>query len=180
MASHKIEEIEVSATGMARALGLANSRITQLCEKRVLTKNENNKFNLCEGVHAYIAFCKKGQTRSEANYEKARARKMDAQADLEELKLKKRTGELVEIDTVEDVVKTEYSIVRQRLFTIPNKVTMDMLSCTSATEVQKILMDQLNEALSELKFDTGRVESRGTADELESGDSETGSDSIAP
>lgn len=176
MADHDIGEMEVNAVALAKILGLSRPRITQLTEKGIFEKAGARRYNLVKNVQAYLEMSKKSPSKIEANYERARAEKMQYQADLEGLKLKTRQGQLVEIDTVEDVVKAEYAIVRQRLFSIPNIVTMDMLSAETPQQVHEPLLAALNEALDELKFDTTRVDTRSETDESEGTDFEVESE----
>jgi len=168
MSKIDFKTIRVNGTELANVLGLSNMRITQLEDKGVISRNADKQFTLSEAVIGYIEMLRKKPSKTDANYEAARARKMEAAADIEEMNAAKRKGELVEIDDVADIVQTEYGIVRQRLFAIPNKIALDVFSCENPQQVQDVLLSQMNEALSELKYDIGR-----TVDDDQGDDSET-------
>lgn len=84
---------------------------------------------------------------------KERARLLKAQADKAELDLKERQGELVSIEDVVKDVASEYTILRQRLLSIPNKLAMPLSSVTQPHEVQQILQAEIVELLTELSSD---------------------------
>ena len=150
-----VKKLSCTSSEMARVLGVSATNITNLEKSGTIRKEKSGKFNLASTVIAYISAIKSKKTESEANYETARARKMESSADIEEMNAAQKRGELIEIDSVVDVVETEYAIVRQRLFAIPNKVALDVFSCEKPQEVQELILTQVNEALIELKFDIG-------------------------
>ena len=151
------KSMSVSGVQLGHVLGLSHGRISQLEQKGLFTRDKDKRFPLCESVISYTTFTRKGAKKNspDASYEKARARKMEASADIEEMNAAKRRGELVEIDQVVDIVEKEYGIVRTKIFSIPNKIALDIFSCESPQQVQETLIDQINEALSELAYDIG-------------------------
>jgi len=157
MASLNMKELQINATQLSHVLGLSAARVSVMEKKGIIRRAADGKFSLCEAVRAYVDTKKqkKGDA-AETVYDSARAKKMQATAEIEEMNLQLRKGSLVDIESVVDIVKTEYAIVRQRLFTIPNKVALDIFACENPEEVQEILLTQFNEALDELKYDTGR------------------------
>jgi hypothetical protein len=70
-------------------------------------------------------------------------------------------GELVEIEAVGREVEREYSMVRERLLTIPGKVSASLAGCDRAV-IESKLLDEITEALAELhepgKSDGGQRE----------------------
>lgn len=153
MTTSDIQQISVSAIDLAKVLGVSQPRISRMESDGRIRRDKEQKFNLCQSVQSYVMTIKSSKTDSDKDYESARSRKMQSSAELEEMEVDKRRGELIEISEIAKIVKNEYSIVRQRLFSLPNKVAMDVVACESAQEAQTAMQDALNEVLSELQFD---------------------------
>lgn len=89
----------------------------------------------------------------------ARLRKVAAEAALTELEVAKKRGQLVEIEAVATVVGEQFAAVRARLLSLPTKLAPLLAASTDLNEVQVLLQQGVNEALSELSGDgiTGAV-----------------------
>jgi len=100
---------------LAAMLNLSERRITDLVTAGVLPVRGPAGFELAASVRGYIAFLKSktGDLTAE------RARLTKAQADLAELKLRAKTGELVLRDAVEKAVFSRYRSTRDNLLNIP-------------------------------------------------------------
>jgi phage terminase Nu1 subunit (DNA packaging protein) len=70
-------------------------------------------------------------------------------------------GELVPVRAVADLVEREYSVVRERLQTIPGKAA-DGLVGRTRVEIEDALIDEINEALNELHDPAARSWGGGT------------------
>jgi len=153
-----IHEQVVTSSDIAKVLGVSLARISQLVTTGVLRRNRENFFPLCNSVYNYIHALKNkpGSKEDKSAYEKARTRKMEAEADIKEMESKKKKGELVEIDDVVNIVKKEYTSIRQKLFAIPNKIALEILGCSSPKESQAMLEAAINEALRELQLDESK------------------------
>jgi len=163
-----IQKQVVTTAELAKVLGLSVPRISQLLNAGVLRRNRENYFPLCKSVYDVIGALKKtpGSDENKSSYDKARTRKMEAEADIKSMDVKKRKGELVEIDDVINIVKKEYTSIRQRLFAIPNKIALEILGCASPKESQAMLTEAINQALRELQLDeTKEVKSSETETE---------------
>lgn len=145
--------MRVNGTDLGKVIGVSSQRIAVLENKRVIFRDKDKLFNLSESVCAYATMLKKAKSEGDIDYDKARARKMTAQAEKEEIELAKRKGSIVDIEDVVDIVKQEYAVTRQKIFALPNKLAMDVLSCETAQEVQAMIEKAVNEALSELNYD---------------------------
>lgn len=85
-----------------------------------------------------------------STYDEARTRKVNAEAEIAELELKKIHGELV---SAEDVVKAWTDVlagVKARMLNIPTKAAPVIASETNAGTCQKIVQDLIHEALEEM------------------------------
>lgn len=150
-----IQKQVVTTAELAKVLGVSVPRISQLLNNSVLRRNRENYFPLCASVISHLSALKNkpGGDEAKSSYDKARTRKMEAEADIKEMDSKKRKGDLVEIDDVINIVKKEYTSIRQKLFAIPNKIALEILGCPSPKESQAMLENAINEALRELQLD---------------------------
>lgn len=80
----------------------------------------------------------------------ARLEKIQVETKRLELRLKQEEGELVEIDSVAQIVAREYGNVRQQLLTVPSKVAPAIAGLVDPIEIAAIITDYIKEALEEL------------------------------
>jgi len=172
-----MKKIRVNGAELARAIGISAERVRYYEEKGVFNRDMDNLFTLSECIFNYVGRLKARKKKNSPGemFEGARAKKMVASAQIEELELKRKQGELVPIQDVVDIVKAEYAIVRQRLFSIPNKIAFDIFACETPQEAQEIINKHLNEALDELKYDTGRTTSESEGDDSQTGPNDNAS-----
>ena len=86
------------------------------------------------------------------DYDRDAARKMQADADLAELKRDRERGKLIELQVVADVVRSEYATVRTRLGSLPG-ILAPRLDSARALEFQPIIADVVDDILTELSAD---------------------------
>ncbi len=87
-----------------------------------------------------------------ANYEQARARKMQAEAALAEIDLELKSGSVAPLDVILDVMASEYATVRTRLGSLPG-VLAPRLDPVRATQFQPVIADVVDDILKELSAD---------------------------
>lgn len=92
------------------------------------------------------------QTVEPANYEKARARKMMAEAAIAEIDLDIKAGTVVPIDMVLGAMADEYATVRSRLAALPGMIA-PKLDATRATEFLPKIAHAVDDVLKELSAD---------------------------
>jgi phage terminase Nu1 subunit (DNA packaging protein) len=81
----------------------------------------------------------------------AKKRYNEAQAQLKELLLKERLGQMVSIKSVEDVLADEYTRVRVRLLDIPRRVSAQIVAASGdVAQIERLLMEEVRGALTEL------------------------------
>lgn len=108
---------------------------------------------------------------SAMDLDEARRRKEAAFAAMAELDLGKRRGELVEIESVSEIVGEEYSRVRAKLMGMPVKLAPVLEQATTVQEYREIVEDAVVECLSELSADEfGGEESADGAEQDEDGE----------
>lgn len=82
--------------------------------------------------------------------DEARQRKTAAEAELAELELGHARGELVQIDTVAELLEATLSTVRLRLLSVPAKVAARVAPLRQPAQCRRILEDEFAEVLAEL------------------------------
>ena len=90
---------------------------------------------------------------SKMDIDEARRRKEAALAGMAELDLSKRRGELIEIESIAEIVGEEYSRVRAKLMGMPVKLAPVLEQATTVQEYREIVEDAVVECLSELAAD---------------------------
>ena len=74
-----------------------------------------------------------------------------AKAEMEELKLQEKKGELVPVDEILPEIEKEYSLVRTTLLAIPIKKAKALSVMEDPADIQIELEDSINEALEHLE-----------------------------
>jgi phage terminase Nu1 subunit (DNA packaging protein) len=89
-------------------------------------------------------------------------------------------GDLVAVRTIAELVEGEYSVVRERLQTIPGKAA-DGLVGRTRVEIEDALIDEINEALNELHDPAARPWGGGAERGVATGaaDSQTAAQAVA-
>lgn len=85
-----------------------------------------------------------------SNYEAARAREMAARAEMAEIELATRRGQMVAVADVTGRVASVLERVRARITAIPGKLAPRLVGTETATEAQVILQEAVREVLTEL------------------------------
>jgi hypothetical protein len=94
------------------------------------------------------------------DYNESRARRESALADMAEIEVAERRGELVPVDEARADVVSRFTVVRTRLLGVPSRVAQRLPHL--AVEVVPILDELLREALEELALDGGATHGGAT------------------
>lgn len=86
------------------------------------------------------------------------ARKTAADADMQELRLRIRKGQVVEVKEVKRLQTQAYSVIRSKILGWPSKVTPRIAVNGNMAKVKAILEQETNELLMELVKVAGNVE----------------------
>ncbi len=85
------------------------------------------------------------------DFEKARARKMTADAELTEMELARARGETVTVDVFRETVSAIATKVRSQLMAAPGRYSSRMVGLKSLPEAQRMLDQMVRDVLNELK-----------------------------
>ncbi len=158
-------EVVVNAKILAAVLGVGVRQITNLHQHGICVKNASGRYLLIPSVQNYIkrlrveAAASKNSNRSgdastgdesnaeDIDFEKAKHEQVKRQ--ITELKLQLMRGQMYEEDKVRMVMSDMLTNFRQKLQTIPSKLSTK-LEGKEAGAINLILTDEINEVLMEL------------------------------
>lgn len=139
---------EWSTETLAAALKITRQRIGQLVAAGVLSHSRPGWFDPLTAVPAYIEFSRRrAQT---GKLREAMERRTRAQADLAELDLARRRGDLVEVAVVEMMIRNVIAAARGRLLAMPTKLTPLLVGQHSRAVIQARIDKEINDALASL------------------------------
>jgi phage terminase Nu1 subunit (DNA packaging protein) len=138
---------------IAKLFGLSERRVQQLAQEGVIPKPEKNQYELIGSVRSYINYLQqrafgKGVLPQDTHQE--RARLLKAQADMAEIDLAERTGQLVTVERVEADWISMVTACRAKLLSIPTKAAYQISNLKKPEDIEKFLKHTINEALAEL------------------------------
>jgi len=151
---------------IADICGIGVRQVYRLRDQGVLRKGRRG-FKLAECVQAFVrhreAVIRQACSKTDGVYERARSRRMAAQAAVEELRAGELRGELLRADDVDREVMNTLSNVRSHLMAIPSRVAYALLPNLPAKDanfqaVHKKVSDEVRRGLTEAaKLETGGV-----------------------
>lgn len=80
----------------------------------------------------------------------AKERKLEAEAELAEIKVAELRGQLVPLEIVQETVTNEYANVRAKLRGLPAKMAGLLMSATGENQIRQMLETEIDNALAEL------------------------------
>jgi phage terminase Nu1 subunit (DNA packaging protein) len=166
-----IPEQTVDTATVAKFLLLSPHRIRQLAAEGVLERAVDKKtgkalrgrFGLLSAVNNYIRYLRSklaGSAGKEEEYTRVRARRMAANASIEELRLKRIRGELHYSADVQFVMAQMLTACKQRLLAVPSRCAPYLAGKSQTTgEIAEAIRIEIYDALKELAdYDPARFE----------------------
>lgn len=92
------------------------------------------------------------KTNEVIDYATARARKMQADADLADLELSRQRNEVISIDALEEQLTNILSTVKAQVGALPHKLGHRFQSMRSARNIENMLKAELEQALTDLSL----------------------------
>lgn len=138
---------------ISKLFGISERRVQQLAQEQIIPKPEKNQYELVGCVRAYVSYLQqrafgKGAAPKEIHLE--RARLLKAQADIAEIELAERAGQLVVVERVEADWLAMVTACRAKLLSIPTKTAYQISSLKDVQEIENFLKRVIYETLSEL------------------------------
>jgi len=128
---------------LAVILNLSQRRITDLIAAKIIPPRGKRGFDLVASVKGYIAFLKKPT----GNLTGERARLVKAQADLRELELRKRTGEVVLRSAVEKQTFELNRQARDAMLNVPARISGILAAESDQAVVFRLLTQEIVQAM---------------------------------
>lgn len=154
-----------SLAEIARRVGVTDEAVRKAARKRQLTDGvsiEGNSVKVHD-VEAAVEQWHSMPSRApadpdtqdvQASYWVAKARRESALADMAEIEVAERRGELISVDDARTDVSDKFTIVRTRILGVPTRIAQRLPKL--AAEVVPVLDELLREALEELAADGDR------------------------
>jgi hypothetical protein len=149
---------ELNNTRLAEVLGVSLVTVFDWAKKG-MPKLSRGKFDV-RACTAWLLARKEAEHQAKLNnlsLDEAERRFRNAKAELAEMELAERRGELVEADAVREMWDKHISAAKTQLLSIPARVAVTLLACKSAEEVHAALETNIRDCLDELA-------GRGTVD----------------
>ena len=144
---------------ISKLLKLSERRVQQLAKDNIIPKAERGKYDLVSSVHGYIDFLK-AKAGGEFTIEEVNKNKnklIKAKAELAEIEKMKATSELIPQEEVKSSWLELVHKLKQKLLSIPNKVSPILVNIKNTNEIKLILQDKIYEALYEIASDDRSV-----------------------
>lgn len=136
-----------SAQDLAELLRITSRRVNQLAGMHILTRDEENRYDLPSNIDAYFKY--KYTSQEDVDYGREKAMHEAAKRRLAELELAKRNNEVHEAKDVEFVMTDMLTNLRSQLLGIPAKMAPVLAGQTEAYIMQS-LTDEIQSRLTEL------------------------------
>lgn len=133
---------------IARYLKLTPQRVRQLKEKGILREARFGLYDLCDSTRRYIDYIRQGEEK--INYNEERARLTAVKRQREELELREKEKFLHTSDDVERILSRMLSNFKSRLLAVPANLSPILAKKTDKTEIYKLILESIKEALAEL------------------------------
>jgi phage terminase Nu1 subunit (DNA packaging protein) len=158
---------QVTVEAIAKAFDRKPRRIQQLV-KEGMPKGERGKYDLGACLLWYVRYLHKKIESQSAEGEGAegitlndqRVRGLKAGAELKELEVQLRRGEIVRVDDVRQMLSEMILMTKARLLAIPPRLAVEVLGEESRVMVQAKIEKSIKEALTQLADDGSNYASR--------------------
>lgn len=143
-----MQQVLIPRSALAYVLSLSETRVAELVRNGTLPQPlGRGKFDLTGSVRAYLSFLR-SQTKGSLTEEKTRLTR--AKADKEELLLRVRGLELIEVAVVRQRTFEIGRNVRDALLNVPDRLSGPLAAETDQSKVHALLVKELHQALEAL------------------------------
>jgi phage terminase Nu1 subunit (DNA packaging protein) len=148
-----VEKAIVDGNKLALILGITERRIQQLANEGVIQKASHGRYKFVQSIHEYVRYLqgraiRAAKVRSVTFSE--RARKTNVEAQILELRLAERTGQLISIEDAAMIWQRILSRVRGQILSLPNKIPPYLLGITELPEIKAVIEKYIYEVMNEL------------------------------
>lgn len=153
-----ISRVAVSATVLAKIIGVTDRRIRQLAEEGILVKVGHGRYNLQDSLQAYVLNlrveleCKRENQESEEilDLEREKAIHENVKRHMSELKYLLMKGNLHRSEDVQNVMTDMLLNFKTKILSLPSKLTPRLVNRQDEGYILDVLTEELNIVLEEL------------------------------
>ncbi|MFV8641879.1 hypothetical protein ACNRBS_20855 [Ralstonia pseudosolanacearum] len=136
-----ILEMEVTDADLAAMFNMTTRWVRDRAADGTITRIGRNRYPLGDSVQALIAYQTGGDVGEEIN--KARLRKLNADATRAELALAKERGEVALICEFEQAWSNRYTIIKQTMLNIPGRAVLQLIGETNERRFKDVLREEI-------------------------------------
>lgn len=136
----KIDIKNASREQLADVIGLKKRQITILFQEGVVKKNKNDKYDLCEAVPDYIAYCSYGKVNEQRV--KGKNRLDVARAEKEEMLVAKLKKLLIPLDDAQIAINEAMVIIGTQLDGIGGRMASELAGISEPAIVRQKLLNE--------------------------------------
>lgn len=142
--------LDVTVHDLAQLLGIGPRRVQQLVREKIIARGTRGRYPLPESVRGYVRYLSAQASDDATDLTAQRIRLTKAQADMAELDLQQRAGQLVSVDEITAEWGSMLATVRTRLLAMPAKLAPVIVTERTAGGAFAMLEREVHEALTEL------------------------------
>lgn len=151
------------AAPMARMLGITPRRLQQLVAEGHVAPTGRGQYPVAATVSAYADFLR----RAVQGGDEGRKRLVGAKAEMAEMELRRRSGELLDASAVMATWSQHIAECRTRLLAVPTKCAPLVAVESDPAAARQIIEDEVHAALDELARDSGTSGAGGSEGGME-------------
>jgi|TARA_Y100000310_G_C20693733_1_gene824048 phage terminase Nu1 subunit (DNA packaging protein) len=136
----------ITQTETAKRLMISRETLLRYIKEGKLNRYEGSKIDEDE-LREYV---KRNKPANAPVLSREKARHEKYKADLAELELKRRRGDLLEVEEIKKDWCRMVTACKSRLLAIPAKVSPQLPGCENAREMERMIKQHINQALEEL------------------------------
>lgn len=147
---------EITQRELADRLGLSTRQVRNLRDDHGLpqiVRNGKPFYRWPDALHWYIQFkIQEAERRREPpSYEVARTREMLARAEMAELELAQRRGQLVTVEYAASQLERSLSVLRAQLLNLPGILAPRVQGMTDIARIHEIVQEAIDDIMRELQ-----------------------------
>lgn len=139
-------------TAIAKLLMMTPRRVQQLTADGVIPKTDRGRYEVVGAVQGYIKYLQDRAITGggDIDYASEKSRLTRAQADLAEIDVARARGDVIGAEQLTRNLTNLFTEIRTNLRNVPGRVASSVLGLTNERELKKILLAEIDQALTSL------------------------------
>jgi hypothetical protein len=132
---------------LADVFDMTPQSVSRMAKDQIIKKNGRGKYDLASCAKQYIQYLRKTKIKSDAeeaapDYHKEKARDTKLQADLREIELEEKRGNLIPVEAYTDEILEIAQIFASGIESLSGRLASDCHRAESAAEVQTLILEE--------------------------------------